>query len=185
MQTATWLPGYGLLMNCARATVLTLAIGCAGDEAVGPARPTPEQRAQIAEVIDEAGGFEDYTIGRHLSEVVNVGAPSAKHYMPDGLALNVYRKSNLGVKVGDVVFSSMALYFGRTDELQMYRLTTETSAAECETAKVKLSEAFGMADPIGKGVYRWLGHTVFGTWQHTDVRGKPTCIIEFRATKMR
>lgn len=172
-------------MNCARATVFVCAIGCGGGSAGGPARPTSEQRIEIAEAIDAAGGFEDYSIGRPLGEVVNVGMASSKQYMPDGLALSVYRKSNIRAKIGDVVFSSIALYFGRTRELQMYRFTTKASAVDCETAKAKLTELFGMADPIGKGVYRWLGHEVLGSWQHAEVRGRPTCIVEFRATKMR
>jgi len=172
-------------MNCARATAFVFAFGCAGDSQVGLDRPSADQRVEIAKAIDEAGGFEDYSIGRPLSEVVNVGMASSKQYMPDGLVLSVYRKSNIKAKIGDVVFTSIALYFGRTEELQMYRFTTKVAAADCETAKGKLSELFGMADPIGKGVYRWLGHDVLGTWQHADVRGRPTCIVEFRATKMR
>lgn len=172
-------------MNCARATVLSLLIGCAG-EAGTPDRPSDQQRATTAGLIDEAGGFEGFTIGRHLDEVVNVGASSSEQYMPDGLVLSVYRKSNIGQKIGDVKFRNVALYFGRTDELQMYRFSDEASAADCGTAKQKLTEMFGMADPIDGGAsYRWLGHTLFGTWQYANVRGKPTCIVEFRATKMR
>ena len=172
-------------MNCARATILSLAIGCASDSAT-PARPTDSQLAETARRIDDAGGYEGFKIGRHRDEVVNVGVSSSQQYMPDGLALSVYRKSNIAQKIGDVTFTSVALYFGRTNELQMYRFSTEASATECDSAKKKLVELFGTADPIDQGTsYRWLGHNLFSTWQHANVRGKSTCIVEFRATQMR
>ena len=172
-------------MNSARATVLSLTIGCAiGDGK--PARPSDQQRAETAKLIDEAGGFEGFKIGRPLDEVVNIGAASSKQYMPDGLVLSVYRKSNISQKIGDVKFTSVALYFGRTSELQMYRFSAQATAAECDSSKEKLTDMFGMADPIDGGTsYRWLGHDLFGTWQHATVRGKSTCSVEFRATKMR
>ena len=175
---------YDLLMNCARATALCLAIGC-GSESTGPAKPTSAQRAETAASVDKAGGYVDYRLGRHIDEVIKLGLPSSKQYMPDGLVLSVYRKDNIKEKIGEVTFTNITLYFGRTEELQMFRFSEAASAADCETVRTKLSDMYGMADPIEKGAYRWLGHELYATWKHSSVRGTSTCSVEFRATKMR
>lgn len=166
-------------------SVAAFTLVACGSESSGPPVPDRAQRLETARLIDEQQGFEDFTIGRSIREVVNTGKPDSYEYVGGGVKLSVYRKANVKVKIGDVAFTRTALYFGRTNELQMYRLYEPTDRATCESAAQKLSEMWGLGAPKGPDALRWLGHEVMATWEHVPVRKRPTCFVEVRAVDMR
>ena len=102
---------------------LFLTLGCGGDEPTGPPVPSKEERLKTAEIMDEMRGFEPYFIGTPLNKVVNVGKPESYVYTETGVKLSTYKKSTIEVKIGDMIFENMSLYFGRSKEMQMYRFT--------------------------------------------------------------
>jgi len=159
-----------------------------------------------AEAIDTARGFERFTIGQHITKVVNIGKPSSYEYFGEGVKLAVYRKPRVKIKVGDIAFKNVTMYFGRTRELQMFRLSysaqedhekaqksskaVETTSvvadhrAKCESALEKFNDLYGPGYPRGPSTFVWVGHDIQAKWELARVRGYPTCFIEVRATQM-
>jgi hypothetical protein len=102
---------------------LFLTLGCGNGGPSGPPIPSKAERLKTAEVMDEMRGFDPYFIGTPLSKVVNVGKPDSYVYTKTGVKLSAYRKTNSQVKIGGTIFKNMSLYFGRSQEMQMYRFT--------------------------------------------------------------
>ncbi len=162
-----------------------IAAGCGDDGTSGPPMPSRESRLETARKIDETRGFEVFTIGKHLDKVVNVGKPDSYVYIDGGVKLAVFRKTSTKVKVGDVAFTKVSLFFGRTEEMQMYQLSEPASRADCDTAAAKFTDLWGEGTPKGWNKKVWVGHEIQATWEHATVRGTPTCYIEVRAVHPR
>lgn len=106
-------------------TVLAAACGPDGPEM--PPVPSPEVRLEVAQRIDETKGFDPFIIGMPLSKVVNVGKPDSYVYVDNGVKLSAYRKANVAVKVGGTPFPEVSLFFGKSNEMQMYRFSRALS----------------------------------------------------------
>jgi len=169
----------------AATTIALVLSACGGDTPAGPPIPDKDARIETAKLIDDLKGFEKFTIGQHLRKVVNVGKPDSYEYVGDGVKLAAYRKARVKVKVGEVAFEKVTLYFGKTNELQMYKLYQPTDRPTCDTAKTKFDELFGPGYPKNANKYTWTGFEVMATWEHVTVRGTPTCYMEVRAVIFR
>lgn len=171
---------------CAALVLSPLAMGgCGDDDSTGPPVPDREARLETAKLIDATPGFDPFLIGTHLSKMVNVGKPDAYEFFDGGIKLAVYRRARVKVKVGDVGFEKVSLYFGKTDELQMYRLYQPTDRAECESALDGFADLFGQPNPFNSDRFHWTGHKAQATWEYTTIRGTPTCFVEVRAVHFR
>jgi len=162
-----------------------LAIGCRDDKPQGPPVPSRSERLATAEAIDTARGFGDFTIGQPKGKLVNVGHPDSYEYFDGGVKLSVFRKARVKVKVGDVDFRKLALYFGRTNEMQMYRLYSESDRTECDTAKANFDALFGPGFPKAANRFEWVGHEIQARWEHSQKAGKSLCFMEVRAVTLR
>ena len=116
-----------------------LAAACGPDGPQMPPVPTPEQRLEVAERIDETQGFDPFIIGMPLSKVINVGKPDSYVYVDDGVKLSAYRKANVAVKIGGTPFPEVSLFFGKSNEMQMYRFSRAMSH-DIDDARAKAKE---------------------------------------------
>ncbi len=146
-------------------TSLLLTFGCGSGEPSGPPVPSKAERLKTAEVIDQMRGYDPYFIGTPLNKVVNVGKPESYVYTDTGVKLSAYRKTTIEVKVGDMIFENMALYFGRSQEMQMYRFTrsleqdiTKARAEARKKARTKPEEASDEGDEAEKLAALQLTH---------------------------
>ena len=159
----------------------SLSAGCGDEENSGPPVPSREERLETAEKIDASLGFDAFKIGTPLNKVVNVGKPDSYVYVDDGVRLAAYHKTSTKVKVGGTFFQKVSLYFGKSSEMQMYRMSrslTEDIEADRKAQREKAASNDETVDEAARLAELTESHeancqSAYGKFEEVWGRGTP------------
>lgn len=140
---------------------LLLGVACGAEGPPPPIYPDEAQKAETAAKVDEAGGHPQGPIGVERWRFTNIGMPKGTSFLPTGEQLTIYQKATEAVKLGDVEFNDVRLFFDRHERLAMFEAVRRGATEdECRSAGVALTLAYGLGEPITPTYYRWAGTKV-------------------------
>ncbi|MBO86460.1 MAG: hypothetical protein CL927_13980 [Deltaproteobacteria bacterium] len=138
--------------------------------------------------VENGVRLSTYRKTRMIVKIGGTNFPDISLFFGKAKEMQMYRFSrSLDDEINDARASAgpKGLDIAEGEEEERLEAFRDLHKAGCESAAGKFAEVWGRGTPQGFTKLVWQGNEVQASWEYTDIRGVPVCLVEVRAVNPR